>query len=90
MALGDQTTQTRKLCIEIIENNDRLASAVQLVIKNQQTTTTNVNRIATAFNKKAEADKKFVETLNEYVSKHTDTEESPFDLDVPKTKKILN
>jgi len=93
LSLNSQSVQTRKLCLEIIENNDRLASAVEMLIKNQKTTTTNVNRIASAFNKKAEADKKFVETLNEYVSRHVDEEEpesDPFTKWDGKSKKTLN
>jgi len=92
LSLNSQSVQTRKLCLEIIENNDRLASAVEMLIKNQKTTTTNVNRIASAFNKKAEADKKFVETLNEYVSRHSDEEpeSDPFTKWDGKSKKTLN
>ena len=87
ISLTEKSSATKDLCLGLLENNDRLSKAVELLIKNHTSTSDKVKRIAVAFNKKAKSDKEFLENLQEYLTKE---KSSDSDIEVNKPKKILN
>lgn len=76
-----QAELTRKICLEIISNHEKLSSAVKEVVKNSITTSDQVKRVTKALTDKIYADKKLMNSLKSFIKREGIDEE---DEDIPK------